>query len=153
MTKEIKFNLEYRDKGQKKTLPLSINFVSQWAIDEYNEFIKIAIKTELTWKQIEKKYEEIAVLNKERAEGYEEKIKEIEVETIELRQSILDTDIESKLKKQFEVLTHILESNGYKDEFLFDYDFWYKCVDPNTIISFLAQCVIKDINQDKKKIN
>ena len=150
MTKEIKYDLEYREKGERKKLPLSIDFVSNWCIREFNKLMQIIFDIQSKWDDISDLNTEIAALKTEKPDGWKDQVAAKSKQVTEMSQAILAFDSEEIVHKRFDLLKQLLEDNGYKQEFLYDFNFWDKQVDPDMIIKFLTACTWKDI--DKKKV-
>jgi len=151
MGKVLNFELEYREKGEKKILNLTIDFVSNWCVDEFSAISAAASVVKARWNKISDLTTEIAALNIERPDGYKEQVHERKAQIDALTKSILEYSNGSFFTRRFELVKTILEDNGVKDEKFLSSDFWNKNVEPDKLISFLDAVIYKDI--DKKKVH
>jgi hypothetical protein len=56
-------------------------------------------------------------------------------------------DFDKQVSLIYEVVSDILEANGYE----FEKEFWEKYLDYKGFVEFVAACLIKDVVPDKKK--
>jgi len=152
MAKVVEFILEYRENGERKILPLKIDFVARICNKLYNEQIKVITDVQTKWDAISDVTSEIAALKVEKSEGWKDQVKDKQAEIVELTQSIIKYNDDRVFENRVELVQRILRDNGYKQDFLFEFDFWNEQVDPGTIIKFLTECIYKDIPDDKKKL-
>ena len=151
MGKVLNYEVEYREKGEKKSLPLAIDFVSNWCIDEFSAVSACASVVKSRWNKISDLTTEIAGLQIERPDGYREQVREKKEQIDALTKSILEYSNGSFFTRRFELVKTILEDNGVKDEKFLSADFWNKSVEPDVLIKFLDAAIYKDI--DKKKVH
>lgn len=151
MSKTLNFELEYREKGEKKVLPLAIDFVSNWCVDEFSAISACAAVVKSRWNKISDLTTEIAGLQIERPDGYKEQVRERKEQIDALTKSILEYSNGSFFTRRFELVKTIIEDNGVKDEKFLSADFWNKSVEPDVLIKFLDAAIYKDI--DKKKVH
>jgi len=150
MRKVIDYVLNYREGGNQCALSIKIDFVSNWVMKEYNEIISEVHKTQRLWDEIVFLMADRKSVSINRAEGYQSRIDEIDAEILSKSGSIEKISESNIFTRRFELLKTILTDNAVKDEKLFDFNFWDRCVDPSDMNDFLTQCVFKDI--DKKKL-
>ena len=148
--KEIIYKLPYREKGKKKEIEIKIDFVSNWVVREFNHIMQVVFETQKAWNSTILKSSEIKYLQEEKPDGYYERIENLYGEIKELTDQIQEIGKTDILQRRFEVIQVILEDNNVKEQKLFSFDFWDKCVDPEYMLDFLDKIAWKDI--DKKKI-
>lgn len=148
--KEIIYKLPYREKGKQKEIEIKIDFVSNWVVREFNHIIQVVFETQKAWNSTILKSSEIKHLQEEKPEGYYERIEKLYGEIKELTDQIQEIGKTDILQRRFEVIQVILEDNNVKEQKLFSFDFWDKCVAPEYMLDFLDKIAWKDI--DKKKI-
>jgi len=148
--KKIDYILLYREEGEQKALPLEIDFVSNWCIREFNKIMKVAFDVQNKWDKISDITSEMAALKFDKPDGYLDKMIRLESDMSEMTAGILSHDSEMVIQKRFELIKQLLSDNGYKEPFLYDFDFWDRCVDPNNIIEFLTKCIWKDMPKKKQ---
>jgi len=151
MSKEIEYTLKYREKGEKKTIDLKIDFSSNYCIRKLNEIMQVTEKVRLSWSRMQGLAAKKSALKTEQPTGYKELIKATDKEIRELTEETLALNGVEILKERFELTKQLLEDNGYREEFLFDYDFWDRQVDPLDNIEFLALAIYKDLDEKKNK--
>ena len=147
---EITFDLEYRDKGQKKTLPLVIDFVPNICRKKYNSIAKKEFEVRKNWDKISDITTEISALRTEKPDNWKEQIEEKQKQVKDCADNIQKIAEDDFFEERFEIIKIILEGNNIKESFIHDFDFWDSKVDPAIMIEFITICIWKDI--DKKKV-
>lgn len=150
---EITYNLEYRENGEVKTAPIKIDWVSNYCTREFQEIITMAT-------DVKKAAERLGVIMKDKGmclldgknkkDGWKEDMRKLDAEEKELTAKIEGYNDNDYFKKRFNLLVTILKDNKCPYDFMFDFDFWDRQVDPTLMMEFLAKAVYKDIQGDKK---
>ncbi len=148
--KAIDYALEYRENGERRIYHLSIDFVSNYIIREFNKIMQVAYDVQNKWDRISDITTEISSLKMEKPEGYLDKLIRLDSDMSAMTAGILSHDTEGVVNKRFEILQQLLNDNGYKEPFLHDFDFWDKQVDPSQMIELLSLCAWKDIPKKKQ---
>jgi hypothetical protein len=133
----IEVNIPYRENGDKKILPVKIDFVSRRMMNDYNSMISRAVEVQAAWERIE-------YLSKQ------EQTEDVSAELEEKKGFILSQDSTSFFDDRFNLLVTVLKANGVKVPKFLSSDFWDECVDVNEIMSFLTLVIHKD--SEKKNI-
>ena len=145
----LKYDLEYREKGEKKILSLSIDFVSNYCIREYAEISAAIATVKNSWQKISDLTTEITAAAIEQPEGYKQANAERKAQIEEYTKGILDYSDDKFLRRRFELIKLLLSDNGITDENFLSFDFWDRQVDPATANAFLDAAIYKDINKKK----
>ena len=149
MRKVIDYVLEYREGGEAGTVSLSIDFVPNSAIREYNEILKVVHQVRLDWHEFQEKLALRKVLQDDK--NNEDKIKFIEKEIVELGEKLKANGETDFFERRFNLIKKILLKNGIPEtDKIMSLDFWDDCVEPSVLIEFLDEVVWKDM--DKKKV-
>lgn len=149
MGKVLNFELEYREKGEKKILNLTIDFVSNWCIREFGEIFAGVATVKNSWDAISDLNAELAEAKALKEDGYKEKVSFIKERIKSETDAILTFSNNGFLERRFALVKQILIDNGVTDEKVLSPEFWDRNVDPAVMIEFLTACVYKDM--DKKK--
>ena len=146
MRKQIDFVLNYRENGQQCSTLLSIDFVSNYYLTEYNKIMQMVYDTQRCWDSITS-----AMARRRSAEinGEEDKIKSLDSEIDKLSLKIQGYGESGIFQRRFQLVKVLLTDNGVTDDKFQDFDFWDRCVDPSDLNELLTQSAWKDI--DKKK--
>jgi hypothetical protein len=148
LSKEIIYNLKYRDRGIKKIFPIKIDFISSWVSTKFSEIMRDSQKTKKLWDEISDCNTRIGSYGPDEKDKIDiefEKIKKLNTEIL-----TFNSDENNFLQKRFELIKEILESNGISDKQILTYEFWDRKVDPVIIIDFLITVCLKDIDLKKK---
>lgn len=149
MRKVIDYVLEYREGGEAGSVSLSIDFISNAMIKEYNEILQIVHQVRIDWY----KFQEKLAVRKELQEDLEknkDRIDFLEKEIVSLGDKLKSNGETDFFERRFRLIKKILLRNSIPEtDKLMDFDFWDECVDPNVLIDFLDEVIWKDI--DKKK--
>jgi len=150
MSKEITFNLPYREEGEKKSIDIKIDFVSNYCIKQFNMIVQSAMDVKNKWDNIVILSESIAELQILKPNNSKDqiilKLKEID----KINSEIMAYETNDYLKNRYELVKQILKDNGCKNEMLMSYDFWDRQVDPEDLIKFIKDVVNKDTIIQKK---
>ncbi len=150
MKKTIDHVLKFRSKGEDRYLTVSVDFVSNWVMREYNNILQIINDTQTKWNSIVEAMKKREALLAEMPEGFSAQLDVLDKEIRGHTEAIKKNGEGDIFQKRFEVIKTILEDNGVKEEILYDYNFWDRCVEPSEMNEFLEACAWKDI--DKKKV-
>jgi len=143
-------DLIYREKGEKKSRQLKIEFVSNYMRREIAEYFQLATQVKFQWDGIGNTLSEMASVKVLKEEGYKAKLAELEEKKNKLSDDILKHNNTGLATKNVELVVELLKDNGYKDEHLIDLKWWDKCVEPSEVIKILNGALEKDINSKKK---
>jgi hypothetical protein len=143
------YKLEYREKGEKKVLDIEIDFVSNYFLNRYYKLAEAMAKVQRYYEQMNENVSKIAALQSLNKKENKEKIKELKKTNVELVNKINEIGQPVYFQKRFDLLMELFESNGIKEEKVFDYDFWDRQVDPKHIIKILAEAANKDMPKKK----
>lgn len=148
---QLKIDLVYREKGEKKSRQVLIEFVSNYMRRQITEYFQLAYQVKYNWDRINDIISEVSGLRTAKPEGYKDAIDKLNVEKTELTEEILKHNNSGLVDRNVNLLIELLKDNGVKDEKLFDPAFWDKCVEPGQVIEILAKALNKDTG-DKKKV-
>lgn len=148
MRKVIDYVLEYREEGLDCSASLSIDFISNYVIREYNEIMAVVYEVKKDWHEFLLKIEVRKKLYSDDAE--KEKIELIEKEIVDLSEKLKKSGEGDFFKRRLELIKKILKDNGIEDEKFYSFEFWDQCVSPDVLLEFLDTVVWKDM--DKKKV-
>mgnify|MGYP003413936584 CR=1 FL=1 len=148
---QIVFDLVYREKGEKKSRQIKIDFVSNYMRREITEYFQAAFEVKSNWNKLNDTASDIAALRIEKKDGYKIEVAALEAEQERITEDILKHNNSGLVDKNVNLLIELLQDNGIKDEKMVDPKFWDKCVEPSQIIEILARALNKDT--DKKKVN
>ena len=149
--KVLKYELEYREKGEPKIDVLPISFVSNWCVREFNELSETQYGVKINWN----KYQNIkSLISSVNAGGDVGKTaEELEEEAEQVVQDTLKFGDFNYEQRRFELTKVLLEDNGIKNEKYYDFNFWDRQVEPIMQNGLLEQSIFKDIELDKKKVH
>jgi hypothetical protein len=154
MNKTKTFIIEYREKREKKTVEIKIDAVSNWVDRRFKELVKMgtdAKKTQDRLRVLMSDKGSVLLDGKNKVEGWKDKIKDLEKEEKELK-TILDGYKEDEhFNIMFEIVKDILDFNGVKEDFLYEFNFWDRNVTPQDMMSFIAKAVYKDVGDSEQK--
>lgn len=145
MSKTIDIVLEYNNKGETLEKKFTIKKVFHWAIEDHSEIQDLAIDVDKKWKEVKRLSSELSNDEKDVDKFYERREKaqkEINRLTDEIR-AIGSSDFFSRRVK---LAKGILEDNGIDDADMLNEDFWYKQVEPDQLMIFLAKVIYKDVD-------
>jgi hypothetical protein len=151
MSNDLICDFVYHEKGSKLSRQLKIGFVSNYMRREITQYFVDAQNVKMNWDKINDIISEISSHNIEKPENYKSEIAQLETVKEELTSEIMKHNNSGLIDKNVTLLIDLLKDNGYKDEKLFDLNFWDRCVEINEIITILAKALSKDV--DKKKVN
>ena len=154
MSKELTYNLKYREKGEEKKKHIVIKWVSNYCTREFREMLQ-------SIDEVRKAKDNLEILMSERgtclndgkngAADWKDRMKKLDAEVEENTQKILSYNDNDFFERRFNLLKQIVEDNGIKDDDLLSFEFWDRNVEPSDMMEFLAAAVYKDISGDKKK--
>jgi len=148
--KVLKYELEYREKGEPKIDVLPISFVSNWCVREFNELSETQYGVTTNWN----KYLNIKSLISAVESGGDvgKTLEELEEEAEAVVQDTLKYGDFNYEQRRFNLIKVLLEDNGIKNDKYFDFNFWDRKVEPAIQNGFIEQSIFKDIDLDKKKV-
>ena len=151
----LKHNINYFENGQQKEISIGIVFVSNRVNRDYLEMVEEIVQFKTDYDLLQKKMENCSSVLIDKAEGWEDRIKDIENDVYELKLKMADYSSGSILEKRFDLITRLLKDNGVKDERLYNYEFWDENIEPDEAMKLLTLAVNKDkntvTNGEKKK--
>ena len=151
MIKSVDFNLEYREKGEKKNKIITIDFISNGVIKRYDKLMGEVNEVSQKNDERQELLIEIVNLRIDKPEGWKDLQKEKKKKVEEIENFIKSFNENGHFERRFEIIKTVLEDNGIKDEKLLTFDFWENCVDANTMIEFISASIWKDLADNKKK--
>lgn len=143
---EIKLNY-VSNNGEDKTIDFKIGFISNRMIRDYKTIQETVQKVSMSWLKLNQiKDESSAVTDKNKLDKL---MNDIEIET----ENIKSIGNEDFFKLRFNLIKRILMRNGYSDtkQFYLKFKFWDENVEPDETLRFLANCIQKDMINNKKK--
>ncbi len=153
MRKEISHSLSYFEEGEENIIDIKIRFSSYRVMTDYSvnqEKAASVIRANNNMNMIEEK---IAIERMEKADGWKDRIKDLEKDYVVFLDDILDTNNNGFFEERFRIIKRLLTDNGYKDnEMLMSSDFWEEKVDPADLAEFLELTVYKDADNKKKAV-
>jgi len=152
MIKSVDFNLEYREKGERKNKMLTIDFISNGVIKRYDKLMGEI--NEISQKSDERQELLIDIVNlrMEKPEGWKDLQKDKKNKVDEIETLIKSFHNNGHFERRFEIIKTILEDNGIKDDKFLTFDFWENSVDASSMIEFINMSIWKDLQSDKKKV-
>ena len=154
MSKTLSYALEYREEGNAITESIDISFVSNWARREYYEQEQIVSKLKSLYDALQLEQDAISdILDK--SDDIDTDIQPHKAKCDELGQELEDIMKIDIFKRRFELVKEILTTNKIEEQKFYQFEFWDRCVEPQTLADFILQCVTKDLidaNGKKKSI-
>jgi len=147
MSKELVYQLPYRQDGEKKTIEIKIDFLSRGISRDFHELQEKSNLLKLKWDELN---DTITLISAAKTEGKKDRVREIELKREELMKEILSFDKDTFIDKQHELLQMILKDNGIKTPLLLSFDFWERKVDTNDMMEFIVAVIYKDMDLKKK---
>jgi hypothetical protein len=157
MSKKTTLKLDYRKAGEENTVEINVDWISNYCQREFGDIAAEVTEIKSAWDRMKVILSDRGTLLFECKEGkitkdeFSQKIKILDKEDKELENRIKSYDEKSFFKRRFELVKQILTDNKCPHEFLYDYDFWDKCVSPTDLMVFLSRSVYKDIDNGKSK--
>ncbi|MDD4689076.1 MAG: hypothetical protein PHE51_04940 [Eubacteriales bacterium] len=150
MSKELIYNLPYRENGEKKSIEIKIDFLSRGIARDFDNLHKKQESLRSKWEELKSTDALIEEYKKEKPEGYKKELKELFAKSENLKIDILSFDKNTFIDDQYKLLQMILKDNGIKDGILLNNDFWEYQVDVQDMMTFLVAVIYKDIDLKKK---
>lgn len=154
MAKTLSYALEYREDGNAVTESIDISFVSNWARREYYEQEQIVSKLKMLYDKLQFEQDAISELL-DKSNDIEKDIQPHKEKCDEIGRELEDIMKIDIFKRRFELVKEILTTNQIEEQKFYTFEFWDRCVEPQTMADFILQCVTKDItdaNGKKKSI-
>lgn len=152
MIKTVEYNLEYREKGEKKYKTFTIDFISNGVIKRYDKLINEINEFSKQNDERQNLLLEIVGLRSDKPEMYKELIKAKKERVDEIEKFMQGYTSNGHFERRFEILKTILQDNGVTEEKFMTFDFWENCVDANSMIELMTNAIWKDLQSDKKKV-
>ncbi len=150
MSELIKYELPYREMGEKKILSLNIDFISKGAINDFNEIILSSSMVQKDWDRMSENNILIETLKNEKPENFKSQISKLEEENKESIKNLMEYNDNGFFEKRLNLIKKIFIQNGITDEKFLSKDFWDECVDTQEIMKFLTSVIYKDLSEKKK---
>jgi hypothetical protein len=151
MSKELIYKLEYREKGEKKSIDIKIDFLSRGIARDFDLLNDQQTALKEKWEKLLANEKLIMDYKIEQPDGYKVSIKNISDESAELKKEILSFKKDDFIQKQHDLIQLILTDNGIKNGILSDPKFWEYKVDVQDMMNFLVAVMYKDIDIKKKQ--
>jgi hypothetical protein len=148
MSKELLYQLPYRQDGEKKIIEIKIDFLSRGISRDFHTLNEKSNMLKLKWDELNDTITLISAARTEKAD--KERIRELDARRDELMKEILSFDKEDFINQQHELLQIILKDNGIKNTLLLSFDFWERQVDTQDMMEFLLAVIYKDMDLKKK---
>lgn len=147
MKKSINYTLNYREGGETVCVSLSIDFISNYVVREFNAIMQVVYEAKNDW---EKFLDRVALRKHlhETKPDEKDKIEFLEKEIVELSDKLKQTGDSNFFQRRFELIKHILIDNGIKQgDKMLTFEFWDECVSADDLVEFLEMVVWKDIEK------
>jgi len=148
MSKELVYQLPYRQDGEKKTIEIKIDFLSRGISRDFHVLNEKSSLLKLKWDELNDTITLISAARTEKAD--KERISGLDARRDELMKEILSFDKEDFINQQHELLQMILKDNGIKNPLLLSFDFWERQVDTQDMMEFILAVIYKDMDLKKK---
>jgi hypothetical protein len=152
MSKKVKIELEYFEKGESKKIDIIISRIFNWALKEHGEIIEEATQVQIKYKNLQDKLDELSY----ESGNFEGSGKDLfafrdkmQAEIKELTDGLNKYKDSDFFKRRFDLIVGILDDNGIDDERLKSFDFWDRQVDPEQLMIFLNKACYKDIAKNE----
>lgn len=153
----MKFELNYRDKGEKHIKEFEIDFVPNGIVKKHTQVIMDAGEVTQNFHQIQNNENKIVALrslntkakDKEEKKNNKEEIAALTAENKRLALLIAETGDSDYFDRRFDIIKTLFEQNGITDEKFLSYEFWDNCVDYTDLMRFLRDIVEKDVPKKK----
>jgi len=149
---QLIYDLVYREKGEKKSRQLKIDFVSNYMRREIAEYFSLAYQVKYNWDRINDLAATIASERVRKEDGYKERIDALNVEKEALTDEVLKHNNSGLPERNINLVIELLQDNGVKDETILTPKFWDRSVEPSAIIEILSKAMDKDVSSKKKVI-
>lgn len=146
---KIDYEILYRQKGEKKSRIIEIDFVPNDRHREARNIQQLIFDMQLKWDEIKSTEIQLQSLEieskefKKTAEEYKTKIKN-------LQKDIQKIGYDGIIERRINLVLSILEDNGIReDDEIRQYKFWDSCVEPIDINNLIEAAINKDLSKKK----
>jgi len=154
----MKYELEYREDGEKKIRAIEIDFVSNSMFDMHTQMQMDAGQVTDNFNKVQNNATKMVALkslntkekDKEAKQKNKDEIKALKEENDKLVLTIVDEHANDYFGRRLEIIRAIFKANHITDEKFMTREFWQECVDYNHMIILIKNIVEKDA--PKKKV-
>ena len=151
----LRYELNYRIKGEKLKRIINIDFVPNIRHKEARQIQELVFQVQAKWNNIKMLEQEIEDLKSDpEGKKYRDAVDAYMVEIKSLEAEIKQIGADGIVERRVNLAIDILRDNGIKDgDEIMTFDFWDSCVEPKDINDFIDAAINKDLSKKNRAQN